>query len=42
MNYNPYSHFYLYAKNWYKISDDIIDDLKSIVVSYTGGQKRMG
>jgi hypothetical protein len=33
---NPYSHFYLYAKNWYRKSDDVIFDLKNILSNYTG------
>ncbi len=33
---NPNTHFYLYSKNWYKQSDDKIEDLKLIMANYTG------
>lgn len=32
---NPYTHFYLYAKGWYKITE-IVSDLKRITSSYSG------
>jgi hypothetical protein len=37
---NPYSHFYLYAKYWYKKTDDTIDDLKTILSNYSGTDKK--
>ena len=33
--YEPRSHFILYAKGWYKRSDSVIGDLKHIVGNYT-------
>lgn len=33
---NPYRHFVLYAKNWYKKSDNIFADLKKICDNYMG------
>lgn len=33
---NPYRHFYLYAKNHYRKSDDIVEDLKKIQKDYCG------
>lgn len=31
-----YSHFYLYAKHWYKQSGNPVDDLRHIVADYAG------
>lgn len=33
---NPYRHYYLYAKGWYKKSKNIINDLKKIQSNYSG------
>jgi hypothetical protein len=35
MKYNPHTHFYLYAKGWYK-EEDIVKDLKVICANYSG------
>ena len=40
MKYNSYSHYYLYAKGWYKKSDDIIDDLKKIYSKIYGIEEK--
>ena len=32
-----YPHFWLYAKHWYKQSDDIVMDLRKLVANYCGG-----
>ena len=36
MKANNSSHFYLYAKHWYKRSEDIMQDLKVLVANYCG------
>ena len=36
---NPYTHFYLYAKGWYK-EDEVVSDLKTILSNYSGVGKK--
>lgn len=36
MKSHPHSHFYLYAKGWYKRSNNIMGDLKIIAKKYCG------
>ena len=36
MKSHPYSHFYLYAKGWYKRSNNVMEDLKVIAKKYCG------
>jgi len=33
---NPYTHFYLYARGWYKKSENVVDDLKVLAGHYSG------
>lgn len=36
---SPYSHFYLYAKGWYKRSDNMESDLLTILSDFSGISK---